>query len=315
VGPLVGAVLLWLAYTSAASATAASSPGLIRAAGTAALAAIATVALPWERLPASLMAVPPLLYLLVASTLRMNVGAGGASAVPTGVLLLPIFWLALYATEAELAIGLVALGAAALSGSLAQARTPAAWQGAVMLTVLGAAVALAVHALFEALRTRTANLERLVRTDPLTGVPNRRAWDEALAGLGRGRDASVIVLDLDRFKDYNDDFGHQAGDRLLKAVAAAWSVELRQEDLLARLGGDEFAVVLPGCAFPAAFEVAERLRAVVPDRVTSSAGVACWDGVEPATELVGRADRALYHAKRAGRDRVVVDGADLTVDR
>jgi diguanylate cyclase (GGDEF)-like protein len=314
VGPLVGAVLLWLGYTSAASATAASSPGLVRAAGIAALAAIATVALPWERLPASLMAVPPLLYLLVASTLRMSTGAGDAT-VPTGVLLLPIFWLALYATEAELAIGLVALGAAALSGSLAQARTPAAWQGAVMLTVLGGAGALAVHALFEALRTRTAGLERLVRTDPLTGVSNRRAWDETLAGLERGSDASLIVLDLDRFKDFNDAFGHQAGDRLLKAAAAAWSVELRQEDLLARLGGDEFGVVLPGCAFPAALEVAERLRAAVPDRVTCSAGVAWWDGAEPAAELVGRADRALYRAKRAGRDRVVADVADLAADR
>ena len=110
----------------------------------------------------------------------------------------------------------------------------------------------------------------------------------------------VAMLDLDRFKDFNDDRGHQAGDRLLKQSAAAWSTQLRTTDMLARYGGEEFALVLPGCTL----SDVERLRAAMPDDQTVSAGIAQWDGEETPELLVGRADRALYAAKKGGRDRL-----------
>lgn len=155
-----------------------------------------------------------------------------------------------------------------------------------------------------------ARLEALARTDELTGLPNRRAWQEALpreiARAGRSNEPfCVAVLDLDHFKYYNDQQGHQAGDRLLKQLAGAWSSQLRPSDTLARYGGEEFALLLPACSIERAVEVVARLREATPDGQTCSAGIADWDGTEAAAELIGRADRALYEAKRTGRDRTV----------
>jgi diguanylate cyclase (GGDEF)-like protein len=154
-----------------------------------------------------------------------------------------------------------------------------------------------------------ARLEMSARTDDLTGLPNRRAWEEQLPReLSRAarEEAPVCVamLDLDRFKDFNDDRGHQAGDRLLKQSAAAWATQLRTTDMLARYGGEEFALVLPGCTLSDGQLLVERLRAAMPDDQTVSAGIAQWDGAETPVLLVGRADRALYAAKKGGRDRL-----------
>jgi diguanylate cyclase (GGDEF)-like protein len=181
--------------------------------------------------------------------------------------------------------------------------------GPVMLGT-GVAVSLLLGALLWLLVQVGAlyrEVERLARTDGLTGVANRRAWDDELprelARAARsGRELCVALVDLDHFKDYNDRHGHQAGDRQLKAAAAAWQAGLRRTDLLARYGGEEFAVLLPDCGLAAAMEIADRLRGAPPE-VTCSLGVACWDGLEDATQLVARADRALYAAKAAGRDR------------
>jgi diguanylate cyclase (GGDEF)-like protein len=153
-----------------------------------------------------------------------------------------------------------------------------------------------------------ARLETIARTDELTGLPNRRAWQEALPrevsrAAGSAAPVCVAMLDLDYFKDYNDEQGHQAGDRLLKQLAGAWSIELRTTDILARYGGEEFALLLPTCTIERAIEVVARLRAVTPRGQTCSAGIASWDGTEAAADLIGRADRALYDAKRSGRDR------------
>jgi diguanylate cyclase (GGDEF)-like protein len=116
------------------------------------------------------------------------------------------------------------------------------------------------------------------------------------------------MLDLDYFKAYNDERGHQAGDRLLRQGTAAWADELRASDILARYGGEEFTVALPGCTLADAKTIVERLRAAMPAGQTVSAGVACWNGLESAEDLVGRADVALYEAKRTGRDRLVTAG-------
>jgi diguanylate cyclase (GGDEF)-like protein len=155
-----------------------------------------------------------------------------------------------------------------------------------------------------------AQLQETARTDDLTGLPNRRAWDEELPReLSRAardsRPVCVAMLDLDRFKRFNDDRGHQAGDRLLKQAAAAWASQLRSSDMLARYGGEEFSLLLPGCTLEGAQALVQRLRSSMPDGETVSAGIACWDETESADDFVGRADAALYAAKRGGRDRFV----------
>ena len=150
----------------------------------------------------------------------------------------------------------------------------------------------------------------LARTDPLTGIPNRRVWEDELArALGRARREEsalcVAMFDLDHFKVFNDEQGHRAGDLLLQTVVATWRGVLRAGDVLARYGGEEFSVLLPGCSLPEAMTIVERLRAGVPRGLTCSAGIALWDGVEADIALVARADTALYEAKRRGRNRAV----------
>ncbi|HEX3975654.1 MAG TPA: diguanylate cyclase [Solirubrobacteraceae bacterium] len=152
-------------------------------------------------------------------------------------------------------------------------------------------------------------LETLALTDQLTGLPNRRAWEDTLAReLARaardGLPVCVAVLDLDGFKRYNDELGHLAGDGLLSRAADAWRSELRGGDVLARYGGDEFAALIPGRALDTAIVVVERLRRAAPEGCTCSAGAAMWDGAESATDLFGRADAALYVAKQSGRNQL-----------
>jgi diguanylate cyclase (GGDEF)-like protein len=178
--------------------------------------------------------------------------------------------------------------------------------------------ALVVRRLLDELRHRIGLLDSLARTDSLTLIPNRRAWDEELPReVARARrDGSglcVAILDLDHFKAFNDMRGHQEGDLLLSRVASAWRDEVRASDFIARYGGEEFAVILRGCSLQDALPIVERVRLVMTDGQTCSVGVARWDGVEQADTLVRRADEALFEAKAAGRDRVKIaanPGAD-----
>jgi len=143
------------------------------------------------------------------------------------------------------------------------------------------------------------------QTDPLTGLPNRRAWDAELEkALAEDGPLAIAMLDLDHFKEFNDTFGHPAGDRLLKETAAAWRDELRGGDLVARLGGEEFGLLLRGCGVDAAAEVTERARRRVSHERTCSAGVVIASPGEHADAVVARADAALYEAKSRGRDGI-----------
>ena len=155
-----------------------------------------------------------------------------------------------------------------------------------------------------------ALLARQARTDELTALPNRRAWDEAvereMARAGRtGEPLCLALLDLDHFKAFNDLHGHQAGDVHLRRTAAAWRRELRTIDVLARYGGEEFGVLLPSCDIKEAGEVIDRVRCATPSGETASAGVVEYDGRETADSLLARADAALYRAKHAGRATTV----------
>jgi diguanylate cyclase (GGDEF)-like protein len=165
--------------------------------------------------------------------------------------------------------------------------------------------------LLRQLERQTARIRELSHTDELTGLPNRRAWTGALSRAieqaRRNRVAlSVALLDLDHFKAFNDTYGHPAGDRLIKTAGALWYERLRAGDYLARYGGEEFLVLLPDADGTLGRQVIDRLRDVTPLGQTFSAGVATWDGTETSDELVARADAALYEAKQAGRNRIVL---------
>jgi diguanylate cyclase (GGDEF)-like protein len=173
---------------------------------------------------------------------------------------------------------------------------------------------LAVH---QTLARQNAALTQLATTDELTGVRNRRRFREDLLSytalsVRHRLPLSLIMLDVDGFKPYNDDFGHPAGDDVLKQLAAVLREYAREHDLIARYGGEEFAVLLPLTTANAAIQVAERFRTAIgqinwPHRhVTASFGVATLESSNLASTetLVDQADQALYHSKRAGRDRV-----------
>lgn len=146
-------------------------------------------------------------------------------------------------------------------------------------------------------------LEHLALIDELTGLPNRRNWYEQLEhALARARRSraplSVIVLDLNGFKQVNDRQGHAAGDRLLRTASACWSTVLRDSDVLGRIGGDEFAVVLEQTGPETAAVVAERLEeSLTAGEVTVATGIATWEAPEDAASLLSRADAAMYGRK------------------
>ena len=154
-------------------------------------------------------------------------------------------------------------------------------------------------------------------TDALTGIPNRRAYDQKLTeefsrAKRTGSPLSMLLIDIDNFKEYNDNFGHPAGDTALQSVARVLMSSLRPYDFLARYGGEEFVIILPSTDLTDAIVVAERVRNLVagsefPHRkFTISIGVARLDVEAGARALVQAADNGLYRAKAAGRNKVLV---------
>jgi len=168
-------------------------------------------------------------------------------------------------------------------------------------------------------KTAQEKLAYQANFDSLTGVANRQHFRARLQSILRraGMENSTValcVLDLDRFKEINDRFGHTAGDEVLENVGGILRSELRSHDLAGRLGGDEFAFFLPTAAHDEAAGVAERIRerlATSPYSVTATCGIAVWAAPMDAKELMEAADRALYRAKEAGRNRVCVHVAGL----
>jgi diguanylate cyclase (GGDEF)-like protein len=212
---------------------------------------------------------------------------------------------------APLRIDEAVVGAIVLSRRLADG-----WSDA-SVRLLSDAAGEASAALARAYSHRAA--ETRASTDALTGLPNRRYFEEFCGLLARRRRSDdalgVLMVDIDHFKLLNDQFGHPVGDAVLKAVAEALARAVREEDVPARFGGEEFAVLLRNPAPGVALEVGERIRSAVanldlsklgPGKVTVSVGVAMARSAEqPISELIDAADGALYRAKRLGRDRVV----------
>ena len=170
----------------------------------------------------------------------------------------------------------------------------------------------------ERLRSRAREEHRQAMTDSLTGIPNRLAFDERMAGeFARWKrfhtPLALLVWDVDRFKDLNDQYGHKAGDKVLKAVAQTLREHIRETDFIARYGGEEFVLIMSGAGIDVLEEVANKLRNAVADcgfhfrgnavQVTISCGIASFAGEDTPETVFDRADRALYRAKDLGRDR------------
>ena len=189
------------------------------------------------------------------------------------------------------------------------------WLGTTLvMSTLGWALGHRAQSLAEA----NALLTLLARQDALTGLANARALNEelerAVAHAGRTEESlSLVIFDLDHFKEVNDSYGHQMGDHVLKGIGVLLRKQARIDDLPARYGGEELALVLPNTNEEQAAQIAERLRTMIEagakDRtlavpITASFGVAQLDPDEAAFHLFARADRALYLAKHAGRNCV-----------
>ena len=178
------------------------------------------------------------------------------------------------------------------------------------------------HAEVERLRDELRQAKELSLIDALSRLTNRRGFDLALEEMvANARESleplSLILVDIDHFKKFNDTYGHLLGDRVIRGVARAMTLAVRTTDVVARYGGEEFAILLPATAIDEAGKVAERIRASISRAhvrrvdddlpvggVTVSAGVAIYRRPESALDLVSRADKALFAAKFAGRNRV-----------
>jgi diguanylate cyclase len=177
----------------------------------------------------------------------------------------------------------------------------------------------------DAIRDSLSKSEQRAKTDMLTGLPNRHALDEffrsaQMEAMEKGTPLGVLLIDIDHFKKFNDDFGHAVGDQVLRLVATALRERVREIDLPARYGGEEMIVVLPGADLATCKKVAERIRQSISEReiirrstgevlrgITVSIGVGQFQFGEGITDLIDRCDRALYHAKKTGRNRIVTE--------
>lgn len=202
---------------------------------------------------------------------------------------------------------------------------------AIVLSTLGVEALGIFQPMVRRINAYAVELRTLAATDPLTGVLNRRSFNERGSTEIRksaryGHDLTLLMIDIDHFKAVNDRFGHDGGDGVLRAVSKALFAEIRAFDLLARLGGEEFAVLLPDTDVAGARPLAERLRERIasmkvttasgPVSVTISIGVAAVDrNVPTLAPSLTLADAALYEAKATGRNRVVVAHATASVAR
>lgn len=269
----------------------------------AAAAAAAAFLMPWYRWPPRMQVMLPVLMVAsIGAFILVDAATTGIALV----MLLPVAWVGLYGSRADVVVVLLACTTALLLPAWLALGGAADGPGDdIRRTILFLLIAGGLSWILQTARANTF-------VDPLTGIFNRRAWDIALAReMERSRRNSeplcIAELDLDHFKALNDRHGHAAGDAHLQASAMEWARELRAYDTLARLGGEEFGVILPRTYLGDARSIVERIGARTPGGETVSAGLVMWNGRESADRLLSRADDALYAAKRDGRNRLVVN--------
>jgi diguanylate cyclase (GGDEF)-like protein len=200
----------------------------------------------------------------------------------------------------------------------------------VIAAILTLLIAIGLAVCFARPVARTfGELSDQAQHDPLTGLANRRALDARLEeelerARRHGTHLGLVLIDVDDFKHFNDDYGHQCGDEVLRTFAALLAGSLRELDLAGRFGGEEFALVLPGTSVEGACVLAEQIRkslkllevagpAGEPLRITASFGAAAFPGCATVEELIAAADQSVYEAKRRGKDQVVGAGSEPIV--
>jgi diguanylate cyclase (GGDEF)-like protein len=258
---------------------------------------------PLERSSSWLQVLPMLACLGVVALLRDS--EGGAASAQSPLALVPVFWCALYGTRRQLMVIIVGVAVMFAVPRLVVGapRYPVTeWERALLWAGTGLVVGLTVQGLVARIKLQAQQLKQLAGTDPLTGLANRRTWDEALrVELDRARRTGqplvLGLIDLNGFKNFNDAHGHPAADRFLKEMTAAWAAVLRTTDTLARLGGDEFGLILPGLTIDEAEAVLTRLEELIPAGQTFAAGLTAADGGERPEDLLAHADKALYQSK------------------
>lgn len=273
---------------------------------------VASLILPWSRLPRITWAIPPIAYIGVIALLRAADGGGSGSGYIL-LAVLPIAWFALYGSRVELIAAVAVLGVVMVAPIVILGEPEygvSDWRVAVIAVAVAWILGATTHRLVALQRSGDPDLVAHPVTDRLTGLPNRRAWDAGVPReLARARREQaplcMALVDLDHFALFNEAYGREAGDSLLARSAKAWAAQVRASDILARYGGEEFALLMPDCETEIAEQIVERVRTATPGGQTCSAGIAAWDGVEPPESLTRRADTALYMAKAAGRDRSV----------
>ena len=227
---------------------------------------------------------------------RLNCYAWALLGICTGVVALSLEWNLVPQRPEETFVGL--------------------WGGHGLLWLLGLG---GIIYGFNRLRVAQDRIIKLLYTDSLTGIANRRIFLESLGGAisfaqRHQTSLSIIMADLDDFKSVNDTFGHNAGDHVLQAFANLLLENSRQEDLMARWGGEEFIMMLPGTSAKEATVLGERIRQRLEEisfsdpgiRLTSSFGVSAYQPGETSTSFIERADQALYKAKRLGKNQVII---------
>lgn len=321
---VISASLIFVAagLLSLAEALTPGGPAIEMTTGFAAIALGVLIAAFGQRLPmAALSLIGPLGTAMIAYAIASTDGPGDGAILYVW----PVLWES-YFFGRRGAIGIVAC--VAVAHGLAVLSMPAAlgywdrWQD----VVVSVGVTATVVALLAGRNLRLVDrLTKEARVDNLTGLLNRRGFVECTtAALARARredtSLALVSFDLDNFKVVNDEWGHQVGDRVLVSVSRLLEAELREVDVLARMGGEEFVALLPGADAEAAALVAERIRRNLAEwrdpepelpSVTLSAGIAAAVAPDDIEPLLKAADRGLYAAKRAGRNRSVVADAQL----
>jgi diguanylate cyclase (GGDEF)-like protein len=249
----------------------------------------------------------------------MQAYTGGVDSGYSVLLMMAMVWFGLQATDREILGGALVLAACCFLPMviLGAPAYPVSWGHATLLVLIGSTVAGSLRTLTREMQTMLGQLKQEAVIDDLTGLLNRRGWRYVspveLARSGRdGNPIALVTIDLDHFKELNDQLGHDQGDRVLRDTADRIRATLRAGDVVARLGGDEFVALLTNSTLTGALTAIQRLREATPKQESFSAGVAVWDRREELPELLRRSDLALYAAKASGGGVTEVAPAALT---
>jgi diguanylate cyclase (GGDEF)-like protein len=243
----------------------------------------------------------------------MQAYSGGAASSYSVLVIMAMVWFGLAATDFELLAGMLVLAACCALPMLliGPPAYPVSWGHAALLMLVGVSVAGSLRAVTRELARVAQRFAQEAVVDDLTGLLNRRGWrytaPRELARAARsGNPITAVTLDLDNFKELNDELGHEQGDRALRDTAERIRATLRAGDVVARLGGDEFVALLTNSTLTGSLAAIDRLRESTPLQEGFSAGIAVWDRKEDLAEILRRSDLALYAAKEAGGGRTEV---------